>query len=129
MARPKPVSIPNAIAGLTFFSQRTPTTTADESAAAFAEIAGYRDCGVFVGHWAGTTEWERHSVADELVMVLDGATTIFFLDNDSEEAAPLAAGDVVIVPRGTWHRFETPHEVSLMSVTPQPTDHSSTTPL
>jgi len=128
MARPNPVSIPDAIANLTFYARRTPTTTAEESSAAFAEVADYRDGGVFVGHWAGATEWERHPVADEIVMVLEGATTIFFLDADGEESAHLGSGDLVIVPRGTWHRFETPNDVKLMSVTPQPTDHSSTSP-
>ena len=34
----------------------------------------------------------------------------------------------VVVPQGTWHRFETPESVLVMSVTPQPTDHSTEPP-
>jgi len=128
MPRLNPVSVPAALADLTFFPERTPTTTAVESAAAFAAIAEYRDGGVYVGHWAGETEWERHGAGDEIVMVVDGATTIFFLSDEEEECAQLSPGDLVIVPRGTWHRFETPDAVTLMSVTPQPTDHSPTPP-
>ena len=122
-ARPHPISIENAIAALTFLSDRTPTTTADESADAFARLSDYRDGGIFVGHWAGSSEWERHSVGDEIVMVLDGETTLTFLADDNEHFSRLRAGDLVVVPQGTWHRFETPDGMKVLSVTPQPTDH------
>jgi len=107
---------------------RTPRTTGEEAAEAFAELARYREGGVFVGHWAGDSEWERHRIADEIVMVLDGETTIFFLDDEGEQSARLEADDLVVVPRGTWHRFETPKGVKLLSVTPQPTDHTAQLP-
>lgn len=126
--RPVPISTGEAIAKLTFLADRTPTTTDEESKDAFAVLADYRDGGVFVGHWAGNSEWERHPVGDELVVVLDGRTTIFFLDGDHDQPAALEAGDLVIVPQGTWHRFETPDGVKILSVTPQPTDHRSTRP-
>jgi hypothetical protein len=46
---------------------------------------------VFVGHWAGASEWERHPAGDEIVMVLDGQTTIHVLVGDDEAAASLGA--------------------------------------
>jgi mannose-6-phosphate isomerase-like protein (cupin superfamily) len=119
---PCPVSIGDAVAGLTFLADRAPTTTR-ESASAFAQLAPYRDGGIFVGHWAGISEWERHTVGDEIVLVLDGDTTIFFATEHGERSAELGAGELVVVPRGTWHRFETAVSVKLLSVTPQPTDH------
>jgi hypothetical protein len=30
---------------------------------------------------------------------------------------------VAIVPQGAWHHFEAPDEVSVMTATPQPTEH------
>ena len=117
-----PVSIDAALAGLTFLPDRSPTTTRD-SAGAFAQLADYREGGIFVGHWAGASEWERHSAGDEIVMVLEGATTMFIWTDDGERATALSAGQLVIVPQSTWHRFETPVGVKLMTVTPQPTDH------
>ena len=122
--RPQPVSTTRALSGLQFLADRSPRTTDDEAADAFAMLAPYRDGGVFVGHWAGDSEWERHRAADEIVMVLDGETTIFFLAEDGEQPARLRSGDLVIVPQGTWHRFETPTGVKVLSVTPQPTDHA-----
>jgi len=128
MSGPDPVRVLDAIATLTFLADRTPHTTEDESADSFAQLRAYRDGGIYVGHWAGTTEWERHSVADEIVMILDGETTIFFLTEIGEASASLRGGDLVVVPRDTWHRFETPTGVKILSVTPQPTDHSPTAP-
>jgi uncharacterized cupin superfamily protein len=127
-SRPMPLAIHKAIEDLTFLPDRTPTTTAEESAEAFARLSSYRDGAIFVGRWAGTSEWERHAVGDEIVMVIGGETTITFLAEDVEASSQLRAGDLVVVPQGTWHRFETPDEVKVLSVTPQPTDHRSDRP-
>ena len=126
--RPVPISVGDAIAELTFLPDRTPTVEAERSAEAFRRLSAYRDGAIFVGHWAGASEWERHTVGDEIVMVVEGATTIFFLDGDSEHSATLRSGELVVVPCGTWHRFETPQEVKVLSVTPQPTDHTADRP-
>jgi uncharacterized cupin superfamily protein len=125
---PLPISLERAVAALTFLPDRRPTTTPDEARDAFVELSGYRDGGIFVGHWAGESEWERHTVGEEVVMVIEGETTIFFRTDEGEQSAPLGAGDLVVVPQGTWHRFETPDGVKLLSVTPQPTDHSPERP-
>lgn len=125
---PVPISIDEVVAALTFLSDRTPTTAAEQSRDAFRRLSAYRDGAVFVGHWAGTSEWERHTVGDEIVLVIEGDTTIYFLADEGELAAALGAGDLVIVPKSTWHRFETPEGVKLLSVTPQPTDHSQDRP-
>jgi len=29
----------------------------------------------------------------------------------------------VVVPQNTWHRFEAPHGVSIVTATPRPTEH------
>lgn len=68
---PCPVSIDATVAGLRFLPDRSPTTTAEEAADAFARLAPYRDGGVFVGHWAGESEWERHPLGDELVLLIE----------------------------------------------------------
>ncbi len=123
-----PISIDRALAALTFFAERTPTTTDEDAGGAFAALAGYRDGAIFVGHWAGTSEWERHPVGDEIVMVLGGQTTIFLLDDGGEHANPMEPGELIVVPQGVWHRFETPDEVKVFSVTPQPTEHRTERP-
>jgi mannose-6-phosphate isomerase-like protein (cupin superfamily) len=127
--RPNPISIHDAMEALTFLPDRTPAGVDDGSADAFRRLAEYRDGGIFVGHWAGRSEWERHTVGDEIVMVVEGRTTLFFLNGNDEQSASVGEGEFVVVPEGTWHRFETPEYVKILSVTPQPTDHRSDRPL
>lgn len=125
---PAPTSIDDAIAGLRFLADRTPTTTDEESAGAFAQLSTYRDGGIYVGHWAGASEWERHPAGDEIVMVLGGETTLYLLTDQGEQANRLGPGNLLVVPQGTWHRFETPDEVKVFSVSPQPSDHQAEHP-
>lgn len=37
----------------------------------------------------------------------------------------MRAGMLTVVPRNMWHRFEAPGGVTVMTMTPQPTFHSS----
>jgi mannose-6-phosphate isomerase-like protein (cupin superfamily) len=45
------------------------------------------------------------------------------MTEEGPQSHALKAGTVVIVPQGAWHRFEAPEGVSLMTTTPQPTQH------
>jgi mannose-6-phosphate isomerase-like protein (cupin superfamily) len=122
----EPVSIDHVVAGLTFVGDRTPTS-GPELLAAFARVADYRDGAVFVGRWAGVSGWERHPVGDEVVMVLDGTTTLVLADGGRERAQTMFRNELIVVPRGRWHRFETPETVTVLTVSPEPTEHESDT--
>jgi uncharacterized cupin superfamily protein len=124
---PHLISVDDALSALTFLPDRTPTTD-EESSGAFKRLAGYRDGAIFVGHWAGSSEWERHPVGDEIVMILEGETTLSFFSDSGDRAQVLGAGELVVVPQGTWHRFDTPDGVKVLSVTPQPTEHRTDRP-
>ena len=123
MPKAQAISIQEALDTVRFLPDRTPHTTDEESAPAFTTLSDYRDGGIFVGHYAGNSEWERHPLGDEIVYVLDGATRLFLLVDGREEGHDLRAGELLVVPRNIWHRFETPDGVKIMAVTPQPTDH------
>lgn len=120
-----PISIDGAFAGLSFLAERTPLTERDDY---FATVAPYRDGAIFVAHYAGVSEWERHRAGDEIVLVLEGATTIILLVDGAEQRHLLGERAFVVVPRGVWHRFETSIGVKVLSVTPQPTDHRADNP-
>lgn len=123
--KPTSVSIAAALEGLTFLPDRSPATTTEDWAAA---LMPYRDGAMFVAHYAGQSEWERHGVGDEIVIALEGATTLTLLIDDEEVPYPLGPMEMLVVPQGVWHRFDTPDEVKVLSVTPQPTDHSTERP-
>lgn len=124
MSKAKPISLAKEFAKLSFLGNRTPHTSAEESRRAFAELSGYRDGAVFIGHYAGNSEWERHSRGDEIVFVVEGKTTLFLLSGGEQLPNILREGQLFVVPKNTWHRFETPDGVKVMTVTPQPTDHA-----
>jgi len=91
---------------------------------AFAEVSPTRDGAIYVGYYSGNSEWERHSAGDELVLVLEGATTVVLRQQAQEEHVPLAAQELVVVPAGVWHCFRDSQKLKVLTVTPQPTEHS-----
>jgi mannose-6-phosphate isomerase-like protein (cupin superfamily) len=106
---------------------RTPETTPQEREGAFARLAPYRDGAIFTAKFAGDGAWERHPNGDEIVQIVDGATILHFMTEEGPQSLSLKAGMVAIVPQNTWHRFEAPDGVSLMTATPQPTEHLTVT--
>ncbi len=121
----KAVDIKAALAPLPVLRGRTPETDGDEAADSFATLALFGDGGVFAGSFDGTSEWERHSRGDELVHVFEGEAELTLLIGDETQMMTLKAGMLTVVPQGCWHRFHAPHGVTLLTVTPQPTDHST----
>jgi mannose-6-phosphate isomerase-like protein (cupin superfamily) len=111
------------LAKLRMLRGRTPETPAAEREGAFARLAPYRDGGMFAAKFAGNSAWERHPNGDEIVQIVEGATVLHLMAEDGPQSFALGAGMVAIVPQGTWHRFEAPDGVSLLTATPQPTEH------
>ncbi|WP_425258495.1 cupin domain-containing protein [Rubrivivax sp. RP6-9] len=120
-------SLAQIIASLKYLPNRRPemvlTGGAEE---AFAEVAPTRDGAVYVGHYSGESEWERHSAGDELVLVLEGETTVVLKVGQSEEQVTLREKELVVVPAGVWHRFVSSKNLKVLTVTPQPTEHRIT---
>ena len=102
---------------------RTPETPEAERRRAFARLAPYRDSAINAARFSGEGPWERHPNGDEIVQIVDGAVTFHILTEEGHEAHALEAGMLVIVPRGAWHRFASGDGVTLMTTTPQPTQH------
>ncbi|BEU03547.1 hypothetical protein OAG1_23470 [Agarivorans sp. OAG1] len=124
----KVITLSEAFKQLRFVSERRPESTAEELAGAFSELSAYRNGGIYIGHYAGNSEWERHSEGDEIVQIIEGSTSLILLQEEGEQRISLSAGQLVVVPQNQWHRFETPEAVKVMTVTPQPTVHQVTKP-
>ena len=119
----KAVDIKAALAPLRSIKMRGDHTTEAEANAAFAELAPFRDGAIFAGSFQGDSGWEKHAKGDEIVQILDGATTLTILTGDGEDVLELTAGMLVVVPRDHWHRFDAPTGVTVMTATLQPTEH------
>jgi mannose-6-phosphate isomerase-like protein (cupin superfamily) len=111
------------LAKLTMVRGRTPQMTHAERAGSASKVAPYRDGAIFTAKFSGSGGWERHRNGDELLHIIDGATTLHLMTEDGPQALELGAGTIAVVPQGTWHRFDAPDGVTLMTVTPQPSDH------
>jgi quercetin dioxygenase-like cupin family protein len=111
------------LAKLRMLRGRTPETPAAQREGAFARLAPYRDGAIFTGKFAGNSAWERHPNGEEIVQIVDGATTLHVMTEDGPQSFALSAGMIAIVPQNAWHRFEAPDGVCVMTATPQPTEH------
>jgi len=122
------VDIEAALADLPLLDARTPETSEAEAEAAFATLAPMGEGGVFTGSFRGDSPWERHPKGDELVHVLKGATELTILLDDGPTVLTMTAGMLTVVPQGRWHRFHAPDGVTVLTVTPQPTEHTTKDP-
>ena len=119
------VDIKAELAGRPVLSGRDKDTTEAEAAAAFAILAPFRDGSVFAGSFSGESPWERHRKGDELVHILDGAATLTIMTDTGPQSFEMTAGMLIVVPQGHWHRFHAPDGVTVLTATPQPTDHTA----
>lgn len=122
------VDIEAVLATLPVLEGRTPYTSEEVAGPAFATLADMGGTGVFAGSFSGESAWERHQNGDELVHILKGETRLTILEGDIETVLELSGGCMTIVPQGCWHRFKAPDGVTVMTVTPQPTEHTPTDP-
>jgi quercetin dioxygenase-like cupin family protein len=117
------IDVTSELAKLTMLHGRTPTTPPAARANSAARLADYRDGGIFVSKSAGRGDWERHPEGEEIVQILDGSAILHLVTEEGPQSVTLAAGMLAIVPQGAWHRFESPEGLTLMTVTPQPSEH------
>jgi len=116
----KAIDIEAELASLKFFEGRTRLSDTPDT---FARLAEYRDGAIFAGGFSGVSQWERHPNGDEIVQILKGSVTLTLLTNDGQEEVELESGMLAIVPKNTWHQFNSPDGVTIMTTTPQPTEH------
>lgn len=110
-------------ARLTMLKGRTPTSSQADFKGSFGRLAPYRDGAIFAAKFSGTSAWERHPQGDEIVQIVEGATTLHLITETGRQSLALSAGMLAIVPQNTWHQFEAPDGVCVMTATPQPTEH------
>jgi mannose-6-phosphate isomerase-like protein (cupin superfamily) len=113
-------------ARLTMLQGRTPQTTAADRQGSSAQLGAYRDGQIFTSKFTGTGAWERHPKGDEFVQILDGETMLDLQTDAGIETLSMKAGLAIVVPQNAWHRFRSAEGVTLMTITPLPTEHIRT---
>jgi mannose-6-phosphate isomerase-like protein (cupin superfamily) len=119
------IDLNSELAKLPMLRGRRPETTEAErkESGAFVTLAPFRDGNIYSAKFSGAAAWERHPNGDEIVQIVEGATTLHIMMEGGPQSVALSAGMVAIVPQNTWHRFHSPGGVSLVTATPKPTEH------
>jgi mannose-6-phosphate isomerase-like protein (cupin superfamily) len=119
---PSIIDLNAELAKLTMFRGRTPRSTMADRKGSSARLASYRDGILSITKFAGKGHWESHLAGDELIHILDGTATLEMLDEDGPQSVALRAGMVAVNPQGAWHRFSSADGVTLLAVTPSPSE-------
>lgn len=119
----KTIDLNRDLSGLVRLEGRGAHTTEEEAQASFMRLADFRDGALFAASFSGCSGWERHLKGDEIVQIVEGSTRLDVIVDDEIESHHLAAGMLVVVPRGCWHQFVSDRGVKVMTATPQPTEH------
>ena len=101
-------NVHKAIENLTPIVNRGESTPEEVVVAGF-EILGrgdFHDAAINLGTFNGDAGWERHSQGDEIVHIVAGETAIQMLVDGERQTIQVSAGDLLVVPQGTWHRLQ-----------------------
>jgi mannose-6-phosphate isomerase-like protein (cupin superfamily) len=79
----------------------------------------FHGCVCGVGSFVGRPPWELHPAGDELLHILAGECQLTLREERGETTRTLHTGDLVIVPRGCWHRNDAPGGVTMLFMTPR----------
>ena len=119
---PSIIDLNAELATLTMFRGRTPQSTMADRKGSAARLATYRDGILSVTKFAGKGHWESHLAGDELIYIVDGTATLELIGEDGPQSFALRAGMIAINPQGAWHRFSSTDGVTLLAVTPSPSE-------
>jgi mannose-6-phosphate isomerase-like protein (cupin superfamily) len=123
MRPPSIIDLNAELAKLTMFRGRTPQSTMADRKGSSAQLAPYRDGGLFITKFAGKGHWEAHIPGDELIHVVEGTAILEIVcDDGPPKSFALSAGMIAVNPQGAWHRFQSSEGVTLMTATPLPSE-------
>ena len=119
---PSIIDLNAELAKLTMFRGRTPRSTMADRKGSSARLAAYRDGTLSITKFAGKGHWECHPAGDELIHILDGTATLETPGEPGPQSFALRAGMIAVNPQGAWHRFSSADGVTLLAVTPAPSE-------
>ena len=106
-----------------------PTAIADSlDEMEFRELASFNESGVgvFWSEAGGPSPWERHPDCDEMLQVLEGEIEVEILPEDTGASEPtvVSDGELIVIPRGCWHRQTLLRRTKELYLTPGRSEHS-----
>ena len=94
-----------------------------QGGASFWMLDPFNGGQAWIGQYQGESPWEMHPDGEELVVVLDGAVDFVLEAEGGFKTVAVAAGDVLVIPRGVWHRQLCHGQVKTLGATTGRTEH------
>jgi mannose-6-phosphate isomerase-like protein (cupin superfamily) len=85
----------------------------------------FHGCTCGVASFKGRPPWERHTGGDELIHVLSGWSRLTVREPEGETLRTIRQGDLVVVPKGCWHRNDAPEGLTALVMTPSEGNENS----
>lgn len=129
MTRARAINLQAELKRLPGMKGRTPETGDNAlEGTAFGPTYPYRDGFISTVKYSGMSAWEKHT-GDEILLVAEGEGYLFLIDED-DFVVPrsLSTNLMIVVPGEVWHQIESEGGISLVTITPQPTEHQAERP-
>jgi mannose-6-phosphate isomerase-like protein (cupin superfamily) len=78
----------------------------------------FNGCTCGIASFIGTPPWELHTQGDEILQVLSGEVHLTVREPGADTSRTVRTGELVVVPRGCWHRNLAPDGVTMLFITP-----------
>ena len=127
--RARAINLSAELRRLPGLKDRTPETGHNQlEGTAFGPTFPYRDGFISTVKFTGTSSWEKHE-GEEILLIAEGAGYLHIMDDDGFDVPrSLSTNLLIVVPAGCWHQIESEGGISLVTVSPQPTDHQAERP-
>ncbi len=102
--------------------QDTPRDEVVSSRRDFGNLDGYMISG---RRFQGVSPWERHPHQDELLYVEDGEAELTVLLDEGAQTITVRNGNLLVVPKGIWHKFDAKTTLSMWGATNVSSDEIS----
>ncbi len=88
-----------------------------------ADLGAFDAGTITIGHFGGTSPWERHVDGDELFYIIEGEIqfTLLHERDEGRDEIVAPAGSIFVIPQGQWHRTSAREPVKVLTV--RATDH------
>jgi len=129
MTRARAINLSAELRRLPGLKDRTPETGHNAlEGTAFGPTFPYRDGFISTVKFTGRSSWEKHE-GEEILLVAEGDGYLHIIDADGFVVPrSLSTNLLIIVPAGCWHQIESEAGISLVTVSPQPTEHQAERP-
>jgi uncharacterized protein YjlB len=97
-----------------------------QGGASFWMLDRFNGGNAWIGQYQGESPWEMHPEGEELIAVLDGSVDFILESGDGLQTVTVAAGEVLVIPRGTWHCHVCHGQVRSLGATSGRTEHRTT---